>query len=317
MKLAVLIFSFVFALNSFAEKAATTKKIEDEGEGEMNGIAYKDYVGFEKRFKLVTVRYRTDSGEQRFTFANDIAYRALQVGSTDYPDGAIFTKFGISTNEDPSFASSRVPGGTQRVQFMVRDRNKYKETGGWGYALFGPRGRTFLNDPRSDVKACYACHQIVPERGEVFSQILELSTVTTAPKKNKLFAHPFKYKIMSSDSLPKDVKLLLRPSVTQISMLQGSLRKYIFQGTLNEIRPELIAESIRSKKPAMLWSLDKKQFSIVAPAELMMRTDVPECINSEKPFVAYWSLPESKNKKPIQFGNHVFCNVIDTKTGEK
>ena len=53
------------------------------GESKMNGLQLKDYPDFETKWHLVTVRYRKDTGEQRFTYANDIAWTAMNAG----PDG--------------------------------------------------------------------------------------------------------------------------------------------------------------------------------------------------------------------------------------
>ena len=58
----------------------------------MNGISLKDYRGFDKKWKLVTVRYRKDTGEMRFVYANPLAEKTLMSGKTDYPDGAVFAK---------------------------------------------------------------------------------------------------------------------------------------------------------------------------------------------------------------------------------
>src|SRR6185436_10943563 len=57
---------------------------------EMNGYKLSDFPDFEKKWKLVTVRFRKDTGEMRFTYANDLAFENLQKGVIDYPDGAIF-----------------------------------------------------------------------------------------------------------------------------------------------------------------------------------------------------------------------------------
>ena len=96
---------------------------------EMNGYKLSDYEGFEKKWRLVTVRYRKDTGEMRFTYANPKAWNALLKRSKDYPDGAVFAKIGIITMEDPAFPSSAVPAGTRRYQLMVRNKKKHAEIG--------------------------------------------------------------------------------------------------------------------------------------------------------------------------------------------
>ena len=112
----------------------------------MNGFALQDYADFQKKWPLVTVRFRKDTGELRFTYANDIAYKALKKGATEYPDGAVFAKIGIMTEEDPAFTSSAVPSGARRFQLMVHDAKKFPETHGWGFALFDARAKASGKD---------------------------------------------------------------------------------------------------------------------------------------------------------------------------
>lgn len=145
--------------------AQASEKDEFAGRTQMNGHELKEFAGFERNWKLVTVRFRKDTGEMRFTYANDLAWKALMSGATDYPKGSVFAKIGLATLEDPSFASSAVPSGARRYQFMVRDKTKYSETDGWGYALFDANGKTFPGEPKEASLACAACHHIVPERG--------------------------------------------------------------------------------------------------------------------------------------------------------
>ncbi|MGZ3771815.1 MAG: cytochrome P460 family protein [Bdellovibrio sp.] len=286
----------------------------EEGKEQINGIAFKDYAGFEKKYKLVTVRYRTDSGEQRFVFANKIALKALENGSTNYPDGAVFTKIAVATKEDPAFLSSKVPEGSRRIQIMVRDQKKYKDTGGWGYALFSPRGRSFSPDFTSDAKACYACHRIIPERGQVFSQSFTLST-EWPPKKlswKKAAGPKFAFSTISVSELPPNIQKLLAPSTKQVSLMGGPLRENVFQGTLDEIRPELINEAIRSNRPALFLSLDKKNFSLTGAVDTLTGSNVHSCPSNEKAFGAYWTTTAVNPKDQSGLGNIVFCAKADS-----
>ena len=76
------------------------------GEAVFNGYTLKQFGDFVHNWHFVTVRFRRDSGEMRFAYANDIAWKALSEHSTDYPDGAVFAKIGVSTMEDPAFTDS-------------------------------------------------------------------------------------------------------------------------------------------------------------------------------------------------------------------
>ena len=80
----------------------------------MNGYSLKQYEGFEKNWRLVTVRYRKDTGEMRLTYANELAWKTLSEGRINYPKGAVFAKIGVKTESDPAFAASLSPEGTRK-----------------------------------------------------------------------------------------------------------------------------------------------------------------------------------------------------------
>jgi hypothetical protein len=231
------------------------------GKDKMSEIHFSDFKDFEKKFKFVTVRFRKDTGEMRFTFANEKAWNTLNQNGVDYPDGSVFAKIGIASKDDASFPASAVPDGARRYQFMVRDRGKFKDTDGWGYALFDAGGVTFPEDPKITVNACAACHRIVPERGFVFSQQMGLSGIS-----NPEIGTPstkFTFSDMTLAALPKAIGKLLPKGTSRIRRMEGELRKNIFQGTLDEIRPILAAEALRSHNPAILLSDDEKRYSLV------------------------------------------------------
>ncbi len=235
------------------------------GQTEMNGISYSDYAAFEQDWKMITVRYRTDTQEQRFVWANPLAMQALEKGSKEFPDGSVFAKIGFITEEDSAFKSSKVPSGAVRYQFMVRDKKRYASTGGWGYALFDGDKVTYDVDPISQAQACYACHQLVPERGEVFSQILKISpfaykrAVDTARRSD---VGVVKFETINFEQLPELVRRNI-PKVKHIRVVKGKLREHVFRGTIDEIRPSLVDEAKRSGHPAALIAKDNQQFTIV------------------------------------------------------
>lgn len=233
------------------------------GKEVMNGHRLKDFKNFEKKWKLVTVRFRKDTAEMRFTYANDLAFKALKKGIVDYPDGAVFAKIGLQTEEDSSFPSSAVPSGARRYQFMVRNKKKYSETNGWSYALFDENGLTFPEEPKNQTMACVACHNAVPERGYVFSQLMELRQQRkNTPTSSLLF------KTLESTKLPKAIFSLLPAEFKSVRVLESEMKKNIFQGTLEEIRPALSKEVESSKLPALLFNDEGTRFSLVVPENL-------------------------------------------------
>ncbi len=252
----------------------------------MNGISFTQFGDFSRDWPLVTVRFRKDTQEMRFVYANEIALKALEAGQSKYPDGAVFGKIGLETRVDPSFPASASPQGTRRIQFMVRDQKRYKDTDGWGYAIFSSDGQPLPGDAKNIAKACAACHSLVPERGYVFSQPLRL---VAGPK---TLPPSFPFQDVSTNELPGEVRKHLGEQKT-IRSLRGPLQETNFFGTMDEIRPVLAQEVLRSGRPALLLSADKQRFSIVRAS-----TNVKfECASSERALWAIHTLsPESKEK---------------------
>lgn len=248
---------------------------------EMNGIRFKDYADFQSKWQLVTVRYRTDTGEQRFVYANPAAWDALTHGVIDYPDGAVFAKIGIMTREDPGFTSSKVPAGASRVQFMVRDKAKYISTDGWGYALFAPVGMRLSAEPVPEQSAaCAACHEVVPDRGYVFSQPVGLLAEgglparetrppeTTAQAATPPAPHaPLFFVDAPLNALPSSIQRGLKPRIKTGRNLSTVMRLRLFSGTMNEIMPMLIKEADRSGQPAVLAAADGSRYVVIAKAD--------------------------------------------------
>lgn len=237
------------------------------GRSEMGGLSLSSYPDFERRWKLVTVRFRRDTGEMRLTYADPKAYKVLMSGKTDYPDGAVFAKIGMMTHDDPAFVSSAVPSGARRYQLMVREKKKFKDTDGWGYALFDGTGKTFEDDPKIQVTACHACHKIVPERGFVFSQpmLLGLGKSANALASLKKDFEKLKFAEGTRTNLPPIARDLVPANFRTISRLEGELTKFLFVGTLEEVRPMLAREAKRAGRPAALVSEKNDLFSLVIP----------------------------------------------------
>lgn len=241
----------------------------------MSGYTFKQFGDFQKDWHMVTARYRKDTTEMRITYANDIAWKTLVEGKTDYPDGAMFAKVGLMTEEDPAFPSSAVPSGGVRYQFMVRDKKKHASTNGWGYAIFGLDGKTFGHDPISGSEvttlACNACHEIVPERGYVFSKPLK-TQITEATKLTPEAAARLTYWTEKVAPLPEKIKQRIPKQYTEIRLLRSPMQVHMFDGTLNEIIPMLTKEALASNLPAALMSNDGRRFSLV-----LVDPDNPRC----------------------------------------
>jgi hypothetical protein len=244
-----------------------TASAEDfSGKSEMNDIKYSSYKDFATKWELVTIRFRKDTGEMRLTYGNKLAVQTLKKGSTQYPDGAVFAKTGIQTSSDPQFISSVVPKNIRRFQYMVKDKKKYSSTGGWGYALFDNNGKTFPENPKATQDACYACHTIVENRGDVFSEPFDFVKDTKFSKHPEKVSMKINFEWKETKSLPENISSFIPTTIAKVRSVENSkLRKNLFQGTLDEMKPILEEESKTSKTPVLFMSEDNKRFVIVIP----------------------------------------------------
>lgn len=297
---AFLILTLLSVHFAFAETDPNVFAAKDE----MNEVKYSDYAGFEQKWQLVTVRFRKDTNELRWTYANPQAWKALESGAIDYPEGSVLAKVGVATADDPQFISSAVPSGARRYQIMVRDQKKYASTGGWGYALFDVAGKTFPEDPKLSAMACYACHSIVKNRGQVFSQPFSLASqsqpLLSLTKSPSGFSK-IEFAWLEITKLPAAIRKVLPEKTNRVRVVTNSeITKNIFQGTLDEIKPTLELEAYLSKAPAILMDMDEKRFSVVAP------TSVKGC-GLQKAFVSISTLPKlEENSPPLQ--RLQYCN---------
>lgn len=262
MQIVILIFLFIYTTPAFS-------KDNFAGFDTMNDISYSEYKEFPQKWELVTIRFRKDTGEMRLTYANEVAMKTLKSGSINYPDGAVFAKMGINTTIDEQFISSVVPKGIRRYQLMVRNKSKYPTTNGWGYALYDPDGKTFPEDPVTTQNSCFACHTIVENRGDVFSQ--PFSLVSNLKMPNLQLNHmppPVQFVWKKWQRLPPTIQKLVPKTFQRLRWLSYSkLRENVFQGTLDELKPILESESRSKKTPALFMSKDYKKFVLIIPVK--------------------------------------------------
>lgn len=246
------ILRFVIAFGLFILLTLSSLVPARSEEVSMNGIRLQQYGDFPETWKLVTVRYRKDSNEMRFTYANSTAWEAMKKNQLPFPDGSVFAKVGYKSGIDPAFESSVVPSGARRFQFMVKNAKKYSETDGWGYALFQSDGKLFEGDVKIQTVACHACHKIVPERNFVFSERIEKSPLITSVPKTYVLAANERHLSFSEFKPQKNIKLkkLLRShKIETLFIVSGEMRRNFFGGTLDEITPVLIHQ-LQSRRPS-------------------------------------------------------------------
>jgi hypothetical protein len=127
-----------------------------------NGIRYiPDY----KNWQAISTSARFDNGTMRVIFGNHIAAAAMRKHHIrPWPDGTIFAKAAWDEVEDKD--GNIKTGAFKQIEFMIKDKEKYAATEGWGYARFKtpkiiPYGKNTLFTTE-----CVNCHR--PQKNEDF-----------------------------------------------------------------------------------------------------------------------------------------------------
>ena len=132
----------------------------------LNGIAflhrYKDWAA-------ISSTERIDNGTMRIIMGNCIAITAIKTNQTNpWPDGATFAK--VIWIQVADYSGDIHAGEFKQVDFMIKNKDKYPLTDGWGYSrwVMGtqlvPYGENALF-----TTGCVNCHQSMKEQDYVFT----------------------------------------------------------------------------------------------------------------------------------------------------
>jgi len=235
----------------------------------MNGVDPRSMGAFWEKWRLVTVRYRQDNGEQRFIFANDIAWEAIKLGKKDFPEGSVLGKVAFATKPDQVFPNSVEPHGLSRIQLMKKEAGAHAATGGWGYAMYLPNisQETGGDHDGSMAGACHACHQLVSQRDFVFSrptflQDSEVGEVATSKVSEALFEDQFQ--LVAVTSLPAYSRAVL----SELGVTQSQIKYHampLFVGSLEESIGPLTSYAEKFNQPHLLADNESHHFLLVLP----------------------------------------------------
>jgi hypothetical protein len=131
----------------------------------LNGVSY--VTGY-RQWQVITTPNRFDNYTIRVLYGNDIAAKAIKENKIDpFPNGAAVVKVVWNKIEDKD--GNVRPGTLNSIQMMTKDDVRFRQTGGWGYALFSgiklmPFGKMAIFET-----TCYNCHnELARETGYVF-----------------------------------------------------------------------------------------------------------------------------------------------------
>ena len=132
-----------------------------------NGItlpeAYKDW-------RVISISHRTDNHSLRTILGNDIAVAAARAGNTNpWPKGTILGKLVWKQKAEEHWPTAIAPDKFVHAEFMFKDSEKYKSTGGWGYARWLGLDQKPYGKDSDFAQECVACHTPVKGNDWVFT----------------------------------------------------------------------------------------------------------------------------------------------------
>ena len=137
-----------------------------------NGITLPENY---KDWRVIASSSRIDNNTLRVILGNDIAVAAARNGTTNpWPDGAILGKMVWKNTTLKAWGKAVVPGEFVHAEFMFKDAEKWKETGGWGFARWKGMDQAPYGKDASFVNECFSCHTPVKDNDYVFTHPAQL-----------------------------------------------------------------------------------------------------------------------------------------------
>jgi len=144
------------------------------------GLAFSEFRGYEA-WQVVSISQ--DGPLMATILANPVMIDAYAAGIPDngrpFPDGSKMAKIHWTPKKMEAFPAATVPGTLHDVDFMVKESNRFRDSGGWGWAVFKydtasgtfAPGTTADQPPQeNDAKCGFVCHTIVKTRDYVFTE---------------------------------------------------------------------------------------------------------------------------------------------------
>jgi hypothetical protein len=143
------------------------------------GLAFSEFKGYES-WQVISVSH---GGRLAVILGNPAMIEALESGAygngKPYPDGAKMAKIHWTVKKNEAEPGQpEVPDTLHDVDFMVKDSQRFADSGGWGYAEFeydtdeqAYRPGTEADQPpqSNDAKCGFACHTVVASHDYVFT----------------------------------------------------------------------------------------------------------------------------------------------------
>jgi len=144
------------------------------------GLAFSEFRGYESWQVIATSQNEKAVAVILGNPAMIAAYQAGIPGNgKPFPDGAKMAKIHWIPAKNEYFPETTVPGAQHDVDFMVKDSQRFADSGGWGWAVFEYDAATQTFRPGTekdeppqghDAKCGFECHTIVEKKDYVFTE---------------------------------------------------------------------------------------------------------------------------------------------------
>jgi len=144
-----------------------------------NGLAFLEFRGYES-WQVVSIS--EDGGHMAAILGNPLMIEAYLAGvpgnGKPFPDGAKLAKIHWNPKKMETFPAATVPGTQHDVDFMVKDSQRFADSGGWGWGVFDYDAASHTFSPGTladeppqgnDARCGFACHTSVKTRDYVFT----------------------------------------------------------------------------------------------------------------------------------------------------
>jgi hypothetical protein len=170
-----LVAGWLAAIGGFAVFAQDKYTVKVPG-----GLAFSEFRGYES---WPAISMSRNERVVAITLGNPVMMQAYAAGIPEngkpVPDGAMMAKIHWTPKPNQFIPDTTVPGDLVNVDFMVKDSTRFKDSGGWGYAVFDYNaasgtftpGTTAGTPPQgNDAKCGFACHTRAKARDYVFTE---------------------------------------------------------------------------------------------------------------------------------------------------
>src|SRR5882672_8491060 len=144
------------------------------------GLAFSEFRGYEG-WQVISVS--RNEKVVAVILGNPAMIAAYQAGipgnGKPVPDGSKMAKVHWKPKQNEFFPDATVPGSLLNVDFMEKDRKRFADSGGWGWAVFDYDAKSDTFKPGTaagtppqgnDAKCGFVCHTRVKTRDYVFTE---------------------------------------------------------------------------------------------------------------------------------------------------